>query len=636
MPHAVSPPSSVEKMMTNPKAISIDSTTTIDAIKAIPFEDTWTTYILNASNPIYNEQEWDNMSPDEKLSALLSLKPNAVSITSPFTQVITTADTDDNAIRKIPQKDCRHLLLAYANKCGFPQYANQIESMLVAPLRDELIKARDQLINSANDEDNTFDDDINTDIPFVITHDTTDDDIKNTSEEVILSELKSMFEERGQIDSIEWDSLTVEDLRDMARIERDEMVKCFSANETKKEKNLDDYRELISIHDDETVSSDEDTEMEDVDNADDHDNEENDADKFVKNEIDKENQTCKTFRFNIGYDTSNEEIFALTRRRAIRIAVKLANAIDSPLSDEFIQEATLEDVHQYIIIERDQRLLQYEYDKFQFSNKTTDQQIMKLSRMQLENFLIYAYRDSERELPETFFDNKSDMELKHHLIMERDLLKNSRIEEQQRQHRITQQPKAPNTLPKGLRGKRQNLNGWNIKSAMTNVGGNLHNTVFHPNQTTKSDVVPPSKNYFYIRANISTVGNGTHVPTIVRKFMKALRNSDPTIQLQPFDQDNNDQDAILDTESLLPDDPTAILTWVRGISSTSRRIYFSIRVSNTCLLKELRTDIFGWCKTNRCWIDMDYIASEKLFSCGWICGLHPRLYNRNELLDWKF
>ena len=31
---------------------------------------------------------------------------------------------------------------------------------------------------------------------------------------------------------------------------------------------------------------------------------------------------------------------------------------------------------------------------------------------------------------------------------------------------------------------------------------------------------------------------------------------------------------------------------------------------------------------------MDYIASEKLFSCGWICGIHPRLYNRNDLLDW--
>ena len=31
---------------------------------------------------------------------------------------------------------------------------------------------------------------------------------------------------------------------------------------------------------------------------------------------------------------------------------------------------------------------------------------------------------------------------------------------------------------------------------------------------------------------------------------------------------------------------------------------------------------------------MDYINSEKLFACGWICELHPRLYNRNELKSW--
>ena len=48
----------------------------------------------------------------------------------------------------------------------------------------------------------------------------------------------------------------------------------------------------------------------------------------------------------------------------------------------------------------------------------------------------------------------------------------------------------------------------------------------------------------------------------------------------------------------------------------------------------LRTDIFGWCKTNKCWIHTDYINSEKLFACGWICGLHPRLYNRNYLKQW--
>ena len=509
--------------------------------------------------------------------------------------------------------------------------------MLVTPLREELIKARDQLITKKNTTSEMNDKHHIPDFPFVITHDTTDSDINQANEDVLLAELRSMFEDHGQIENIEWDSLTIDDLKDMARIERNEMIKCFSETTPKNEKHTDEYHETISIHDDDDNSeddgSDEDEEMEDV-AKDDHTDEENEADTFVKNEINKEKETNKTFHFSIGYDTSDAEIFALNRRRAIRIAVRLAEIIDTPLSDEFVTEATLEDIHKYIIIERDQRRLQYDYDKFQFSDKTTDQDIMKLSRLQLEKFIIHIYRDCERELDETFFENKSDMDLKHQLIQERNRLKPFDNTEQRRQNRVAEQQREPNNQPKGLHGKRQNLNGWNITSAMTNVGGNLHNTVFHPNQTSDPNVIPLSRNYFYIRANISTVGNGTHVPTIVRKFMKALRNSDPTIQLQPFDIDNHDQDAVLDTESLVPDDSTAILTWVRGISSTSRRIYFSIRVSNTCLLKELRTDIFGWCKTNRCWIDMDYIASEKLFSCGWICGLHPRLYNRNELIDW--
>ena len=120
--------------------------------------------------------------------------------------------------------------------------------------------------------------------------------------------------------------------------------------------------------------------------------------------------------------------------------------------------------------------------------------------------------------------------------------------------------------------KRQNLNGWNINSAMSKVNDNLHNTVLHPgHDTSNPKIVALSKNYFYIRASISTVGNGSHLPTIVRKFMKALRNSDPTIQLQPFDPSDNDLNSILDSESLIPGDPDTLLTWIRGISSTKRR-----------------------------------------------------------------
>ena len=99
-----------------------------------------------------------------------------------------------------------------------------------------------------------------------------------------------------------------------------------------------------------------------------------------------------------------------------------------------------------------------------------------------------------------------------------------------------------------------------IKNLAENI--NWHNKVFHPNANCDKNpnVIAMSKNYFYIRASISTVGNGTHMPTIVRRFVKALRNSDATMQLHPFDPDGNDHNHILDTESLISEDPTSILT----------------------------------------------------------------------------
>lgn len=249
------------------------------------------------------------------------------------------------------------------------------------------------------------------------------------------------------------------------------------------------------------------------------------------------------------------------------------------------------------------------------NTKTTDSGIKQLQRNQLENFICYRYRDTDRSVSDNFFSTKTDIELKYILITEPDMM---RATENQLEHRThnSNDPMPPNTLPKGLHSKRQNLNGWNIDSALTTNKSNIHSKVCHPthNDETEPNVITMSKNYFFIRARISTEGNGTHTPTIVRRFFKALRNSDSTMQLQPFDKDDKDLNNILDTESLIPDDSTAILTWVRGLYSTKKRIHFSIRVSNTCLLSELRTDIFGWCKTNRYYIDMDYINSEKLFA----------------------
>ena len=132
-----------------------------------------------------------------------------------------------------------------------------------------------------------------------MTHDTTNDEIEKVSEQTLLFELQSMFEDRGQIDYVVWDSLSFEDLKGMARIERDAMQDCFSETDDKKDDNTDDYREIISVHDDED-SSDEDTVMGEIEDEESKCEEENEADTFVKNELKKENKKCKTFRFSIG------------------------------------------------------------------------------------------------------------------------------------------------------------------------------------------------------------------------------------------------------------------------------------------------------------------------------------------------
>ena len=636
-----------------PKDITIDMNTPISAIKSIPVTRTWQTYISNHHSPTLNENDWSLLSDHDKYHHLIMLRSDDACIHSPFTTFVITPDTDEKVIRKIPKKDCRLLLKAYADSQGYPHLASTIETMLVEPMRDELIQAQAKL--SMRTPQNHHDDikkPRTDEIPFVLTHATTDEDIIASSETSLMHELQSMFKDRNMFDSIEWESLELSDLRDMARIERNEMLKCFSCDDTGK--NDDDQQ--IAKQDDKDPNGNPYVYVEEDDDEDDSISEQdtdgdvtmddaqeehvNESDSFISRQLSNKQSGYKQsdkkmFRFSFSRETTDDEIYQLNHKRASRIAKQHAIMIEHPLSDEFFNEATTEQFYDYLIQERNEFRLEYDYEQFRFSGQTTDTSIKKLPRDKLEAFICYCYRDTDRLLSDDFFKSKTDMELKYLLITERDNMR-SKDNQTSSQPINNPDPKPPNTLPKGLRAKRQNLNGWNIDNALSTTNNNLHSRVFHPKSSDSNDpkVIPMSTQYFFIRANIATEGNGTHTPSIVRRFFKALRNSDPTIQLQPFDRDDTDLNNILDTESLIPNDATSLLTWVRGLYSTAKRLHFSIRVSHTCPLRELRTDIFGWCKTNRCYIDMDYINSEKLFSYGWICGLHPRLYNRNDLKSW--
>lgn len=211
----------------SPKLITIDPTTDDDAIKSIPIEDTWLTYHSNCDSPSYDEESWNKLADADKYDELLNLKlPVFLDITSQLTTFVVTADTADSSINDYPKKDCKLLLTAYANNQGFPHFVSRLDDMTVEEMRMELISAKKKLSSRPKTSiDSNTKKLKHIDAVFVLTHDTTDADIESTCEHIITTELKTMFKDRGLYESVEWESLTPDDIRNMARIERDEMLK---------------------------------------------------------------------------------------------------------------------------------------------------------------------------------------------------------------------------------------------------------------------------------------------------------------------------------------------------------------------------------------------------------------------------
>ena len=69
---------------------------------------------------------------------------------------------------------------------------------------------------------------------------------------------------------------------------------------------------------------------------------------------------------------------------------------------------------------------------------------MKLTRLQLEQFLLYRYDETDRRLPDNFFFSKTDIELKYMMISERNMLQATENHINARQQNSSD-PKPPNT-----------------------------------------------------------------------------------------------------------------------------------------------------------------------------------------------
>ena len=231
--------------------------------------------------------------------------------------------------------------------------------MLVHPMRNELMKARDLLAKrtpaSPQSNKKKYK---QMDVPFILTHETTDDEIRGATKTSLLTELKTMYEDRNLTESVDWNTITIQELHDMAVQDRDEMKQCFSDDDDVQPSTKHNVITIADDEDDEEIDDDD----EDMDVSDDGANENDvdamdmdheitDADKFIQSELKKEKKSGRIFTFTFSHDTSDEDIFSLTHKRAIKIVRVDVSEAGISLPEDFLSEATVDELHEFLISE---------------------------------------------------------------------------------------------------------------------------------------------------------------------------------------------------------------------------------------------------------------------------------------------
>ena len=182
---------------------------------------------------------------------------------------------------------------------------------------------------------------------------------------------------------------------------------------------------------------------------------------------------------------------------------------------------------------------------------------------------------------------------------------------------------------KGLRHSAQNLLGVCANNLFVESKGKTLS-----NQGDSDTIDEATRTTFYIRVNLAMRKDTNHIPTLIKKFVRIIRQADPTIQVLPFNEQDSHDSLIITNEGNLPDTEDELEVWVAGIHTTKfNKLGFSLRVSNTMQFKELKGIIFDWCKNNGCYVKFDFMKTDSIFRVGWIPNIHPIYHNRDKLKD---
>ena len=139
---------------------------------------------------------------------------------------------------------------------------------------------------------------------------------------------------------------------------------------------------------------------------------------------------------------------------------------------------------------------------------------------------------------------------------------------------------------------------------------------------------------FYVRPQLH-IHDSRHAPTLIKDFMRVFRQVDPTLILLPFDADNTSLNGIIHNDSLLPEDKDKMDKWVKQIEyDKHQKLCFSVRMSCTMDMYDFKEHMFGWCKRFQHWTTFDDMPATKTFSAGWLCCLHHKHVDIDQLKAW--
>ena len=177
----------------------------------------------------------------------------------------------------------------------------------------------------------------------------------------------------------------------------------------------------------------------------------------------------------------------------------------------------------------------------------------------------------------------------------------------------------------------ERLNGCDI-SAM--VPSQVSESLSNNNGNNKVVIRAVDRLTFYIRPRLH-VHDNRHAPTLIKAFVRVLRQIDPTLLVLPIDDNDNSLNHVLNSEEAIPNEESEMAKWMAKVHhNIHQKLCFSARISITLPLQEFKRHVFPWCKKNQHWITFDEIQAEETFTPGWLCGLHHKNVDVDNLKGW--